>query len=247
MKFLPMFDRGCDGGSCSFYDKDTKERYVKNLKTQPKDWKYRQKIVTYKLNSDYYRTAEFNKIPWSDSIVIFGCSNVFGVGAAIDETLSAQLTKMTGIPAINMGVPGSSPQFSLYNSAILRQVYPKPRAVVFAWTSANRCTLFRYPPHTKKEFYIENCGSWTDDSSDLGKSWSRYDSNIHGHLQMTRITAQQMWSDTKYVDFTLFQANMKYIPDCTTFKIIDHARDCSHPGEETNNVIAKHVATQLGL
>ena len=243
MKFLPMFDRGCDGGSCSFYDKDTKERYVKNLK----DWKYRQKIVTYKLNSDYYRTAEFDKIPWNDSIVIFGCSNVFGVGAAIDETLSAQLTKMTGIPTINMGVPGSSPQFSLYNSAILRQVYPKPRAVVFAWTSASRCTLFRYQPHTKKEFYIENCGSWTDDSSDLGRSWSRYDSNIHGHLQMTRITAQQMWSDTKYVDFTLFQANMKYIPDCIAFKIVDHARDCSHPGEETNHIIAKHLATQLGL
>lgn len=244
MKFLPIQDKGCENRSCTFYDKDSKELYIKNLKKQAPNWKYRSKPITYKLNSDYYRTAEFNKIPWSDSIVIFGCSNVFGVGVATDETIAAQLSKITGIPTINMGVPGSSPQFSLYNSAILKQVYPKPKAVVFGWSSANRCTLFRYDD---KDFYVENCGPWSSDSGDLGKAWARFDSNIDIHFKMTRLIAQQMWSDVKYEDFTLFPGNIKFISDCNLFKIVDYGRDCSHPGEETNNNIAKYLATKLNL
>ena len=245
MNFLPIQDKGCENGSCTFYDKDSKELYIKNLKTQPKSWKYREKVVTYKLNSEYYRTAEFDRIRWEESIVIFGCSNIFGIGVAIDETLPAQLSKLTGIPTINMGIPGSSAHHALYNSAILRQVHPKPKAIVFGWTGAERCTLFRYTPN--KDLWIENCGSWTDDSADLGKAWYRYDSNIHGHLKMTRIVAQQMWSDTKYADFTLFPSNMRFIPDCRVIKMIDNGRDCSHPGEKTNLQVAKYLATELNL
>ena len=251
MKFLPMPDRGdlnlYTNNVHTFIDNDSKDRYIKNLKSQPKDWKYRNKVVTYKLNSEFYRTLEFEKIRWEESIVIFGCSNVFGLGAALDETLPAQLSKLTGIPTINMGAPGTSAHHALYNSAILKSNYPKPRAIVFGWTSPNRCTLFRYPRHTNKEFYVENCGAWTKDSSDLGKAWFKFDSNIHVHIQLTRIVAQQLWSDTKYADFTSFLSNMRFIPDCKYFRIIDHGRDCSHPGEKTNLKIAKYIASELNL
>jgi hypothetical protein len=250
MKFIPVRDRGDHqdyiNGSYAFLDQDSREKYKKNLKRQPQNWKYRNKVVTYKLNSEFYRTLEFEKIRWEESIVIFGCSNVFGLGAALDETLPAQLSKLTGIPTINMGVCGSSAHHALYNSAILKQMYPKPRAVVFGWTSAERCTLFRYT-QDKTSFIVENCGAWTEDSSDLGKAWFKYNSNVHVHTQLTRIVAQQLWSDTKYADYTSFPSNMRFIPDCKYFRIIDHGRDCSHPGEKTNLEIAKYIASELNL
>lgn len=246
MKFLPISDRNCKG-SCLFLDNDSEELYFENLRKKPIDWKYRYKKVRYKLNSDHYRTVEFKLIPWSECVVIFGCSNVFGIGVSLDETVSAQFTKITGIPAINMGVPGSSPQFSLYNSAILKNNYPKPKAVVFAWTSAHRCSLFLNPPHTKKEFYTENCGLWNDDPSGLGEAWNKFDSNANIHLQMTRLVAKQLWHDVKYADYTTFVQNKKYIPDCKFITQVDDARDDSHPGEKTNQIISRYLADSLNL
>lgn len=246
MNFLPISDRGCNG-LCSFLDKDSEELYTKNLKIKPKNWKYRHKNITYRLNSSHYRTVEFDTIPWEKCVVIFGCSTVFGIGASIDETIAAQFSKITGIPAINMGVPGSSPQFALYNSAILKNKYPKPKAVVFGWTSAHRCSLFLNPPHTRKEFYVQNCGIWGDDPSDLGKAWNKFDSNPNIHLQMTRLTAKEMWRDVNYTDYTMFVQNRSYIPDCKYIKQTDEGRDCSHPGYETNYKISRYLADSLNL
>ena len=123
MNFLKLEDTP----SGPFMDQDTKELYKKNLRSQPDDWRYRNKLVKYTLNTHNYRTKEFNIIPWADSVVIFGCSFVFGIGAALDETIAAQLSSIIQKPVINMGAPGTSAMFSLYNSSILRKDCPNLR------------------------------------------------------------------------------------------------------------------------
>ena len=193
MNFLELEDKP----SGPFMDQDTKHLYQKNLRTQPSDWKYREKIVQYTLNSHNYRTKEFNTIPWAESVVIFGCSYVFGIGASLDETIAAQLSSMIKRPVVNMGAPGSSATFSLYNSSILKKQYPKPAGIVFGWTSAARCTLFLSDSTV-------HCGSWLEDVSGLGKAWRRFDINAYTHLNFTRQCAQQMWDGVPYADFNIW-------------------------------------------
>ena len=235
------------GNTVNFLDDDSEELYANNLKSKPINWKYRHNNFSYELNSNSYRTKEFSKIDWNNSIVIFGCSITFGLGVSEEDTISSQLYKLSGIPTVNMGFPGSSSQLSLYNSAILKENGITPKAIVFEWSHASRCTLFMNPPHTKNDFFVINCGDWNNDISGLGKAWSKYESNINMHIKMTRLIAKNLWSSTQYTDFTLFKANKKYINDCKYIDQIDNGRDCSHPGELTYKNCAIYIAQSLKL
>jgi hypothetical protein len=237
MNFFELDDRPDKTGS--WFDQDSRELFKKNLKTQSTDWRYRNIKVTYRLNSMGYRTQEFNSIPWHKSIVIFGCSYVFGIGCELSGTIAAKLAELTNLPVINMGAPGSSPMFSLHNSAILSAIYSKPLAVVFSWSSSQRCPLYLNNS-------VVHCGQWNEDISGLGKAWRRFDSHNEMQLKMTRLTAQQMWSNTKYYDFTLYPSNRKTI-DCDFIKQVDVSRDLVHSGIVTNELIAKKIAQSLNL
>lgn len=234
-------------GIADFIDGDSEELYKINLVKQSAYWKYRHKSIKYHINSQFYRGKEFEQIDWNNSVVIFGCSTVFGVGIDESETISSQLTKLTGIPSVNLGYPGSSCQISLYNSTILKENNIKPRAVVFGWTAASRCTLFMDKEKTKNDFYIINCGNWDDDISGLGRSWSKYTSNIKIHFQMTRLVAKNLWVNTNYLDYTLFSDIKKYAPDCKYISQKDYARDLSHPGKKTYEQVSKYIAKSLNL
>jgi hypothetical protein len=223
-----------------WFDQDSKELFKKNLKSLPEDWKYRNKKIKYILNKDGYRTKEFKDIHWAKSIVVFGCSYVFGIGNSEDETISGHIEKLTGIPTINMGAPGSSSLFSLHNSGILSAAYPKPIGIVFGWTSPQRCPLYLKDA-------VVHCGNWKEDVADLGKSWRRFNHHAETSLKITRLLAQELWACTKYYDFTLFRTNQKAIPDCEYIKQVDYSRDCAHSGTKTNEIIAKRVAESMGL
>lgn len=85
---------------------DTKKLYESNLKKQPKNWYYRNNNVRYTINSNGYRTYEFKDINWKNSVIIFGCSQVFGIGLDDEYTISNQLSKLIKCPVINMGMGG---------------------------------------------------------------------------------------------------------------------------------------------
>ena len=241
-KLLPVNDYG--DGDNRFFDNDSEELFKRHLKILKPSWEYRDKNITYKKNTDGYRTAEFDKIPWDKTVVMFGCSNMFGIGLALKDTIPAQFTALTGIPAINLGVPGSSLQYSMYNSAIFKKLYPKPRAVVVDIPDASRCALFLPEGDS---FRPVHCGSWTEDMSGLGKSWRRFDSNVIMHQRFIRLCIKQMWSDIPYTDFTIFPSNQRVIPECKFIKQEDFARDRAHPGTKTCKAIAEHVASKLSL
>ena len=144
-----------DGGfTLDFCPIDSKELFEQNLKTQPEDWYYRTHPVKYTLNSLGYRTKEFDDIDWKESIVIFGCSYVFGTGVTDEHTIPHFLEKLSGRPVINMGIGASSIQTVLHNSIILNDSkYPTPKAVVNMWTDLNRYQLY------ENNFAI-NVGTW---------------------------------------------------------------------------------------
>jgi hypothetical protein len=224
--------------SCDFYSSDKEDVFKKNLETQPPTWRYRHKKVEYILNSDSFRTLEFKDIVWNESVVLFGCSQTFGVGLAEDETISVFLSKLIDRPVINMGVPGSSPTFATHNAIILRQGYPKPKAVVNIWSYLNR-TAFYHPCWIQHEIVNQNEESYN-------YQWNKKDSNpiVNGLFlqQMSKI----MWEGIPYYEMTTFAHTATHFK-CDFVKNIDYARDLIHLGHETAYLIAKKIAENLKI
>jgi hypothetical protein len=235
-KFLPV-----DKPDNKFwYDPDDKIKYNENLKTQPQDWHYRKKIITYDVNSDGYRTKEFDLVNWAKTIVIFGGSNVYGVGCAEDETVPFLLEKITGIPVINLGVSGSSSTFALHNSGIFSNYYPTPKAVIHSWTSPFRC-----PYYMNNE--VIHCGHWHDDPKGMAEKWNSTLSHPNTNILLNSIISKQMWIDKcSYYEYTLFESTSQIL-NCDFIQKEDDARDIEHPGRLTNNKTAEQIAKNIKL
>jgi hypothetical protein len=221
-----------------FSGQDSETSYQKNLKSQPLDWYYRDNPIFYHINSRGYRTSEFNLIDWSNSIVIFGCSNVFGVGLHNEDTLSSQLNSITDKPVINMGAGGTSMEFSLFNSIILNKHYPTPKAIIQIWATYNRTSY--YLPQ-----YVENLGIWQ--RSKYYRAYVTEPSHSETHGLMAHLISRGIWEGkTKYYEasFSPDTAKLLKIP---FFEIVDKARDLLHPGRTTIKMLANAIKTELNL
>ncbi len=237
-KFLPIdTDIGKDWSGT-----DTKELYQKNLLIQPNDWYYRNNNVTYTLNSNGYRTHEFKDIDWANSVVIFGCSYVFGTGLDDKDTISSRLEEILNIPVINMGIGGSSMMFSLHNSLMLHDGYPTPKGVIMFWTGYNR--IVEYHRYTT-QFH----GSWDMEQNSLPDVYFNNNNNVVANTMFMSKTSKLLWQDKcPYYDAT-WDPNTKKILNCNLIKMVDqdYARDMMHSGIKSAISIAQSLANNLKL
>lgn len=224
----------------SFISTDHETFYNENLLTQPNDWFYRDNPIEYKLNKFGYRTAEFDTVDWANSIVVFGCSHVFGVGLHEEDTLSGQLAKLTNTPTINMGVSGSSIEYSLYNSTILNEYYPTPKAVIHIYTSINRTTYYY-------KNYIKHHASWNMQQDDYMSLYTVDPTHSRVHALMAKMINKQLWSSkTKFYEASLFSDKFNTM-GLDTVKFEDRARDLKHPGRVTIKNLAIKIKDELEL
>lgn len=218
---------------------DSPELYAENLVNQPADWYWRNKTVRYTLNSSRYRCPDWQMIDWSKSIVMFGCSQVFGVGVDDKDTIPYILSQILGIPVINLGVSGSSMIFSFHNALQYHAgARPIPLGVVNLWTSSCRTTTYH-------ENWIEYHGPW---NADQGNEFDLFNK----HLTHTKITALQIerssqliWQNTKYYSASLFADTANAI-DCVDLTVACNAtynsRDQIHTDPDSNLRIAEYIA-----
>jgi hypothetical protein len=123
---------------------DSEELFKKNLKRMPEDWVWRNKQILYTHNSQGYRAPEWKDVDWNNSVLVFGCSFVYGVGIRREETCTKNLSDLLKMPVINLGCNGSSPLFQWVNSTILRSEYNvKPKAVIYYWPYSQRIAELR--------------------------------------------------------------------------------------------------------
>ena len=80
--------------SPDFCGTDDHATFERNLQLQPPDWQWRTKKIKYSVNSTGYRCPEWDQIDWSESILIFGCSQVFGIGVDDADTISDNLSRI---------------------------------------------------------------------------------------------------------------------------------------------------------
>jgi hypothetical protein len=231
--------------SRQFTGTDTEEAFTNNLDTQSKNWYYRKNPVHYKLNSSNYRTTEFKDIDWSESVVVFGCSNVFGLGLDEEDTITNCLSKLISRPVINMGVSSSSMYFSLNNSVILNEYYPTPKGIVQLWTNTDRITYYR-------KSKIDHLGRWILEGTKSEKSgfygaWALDEENVKTNALFAQMISRQLWKDRcGYYEATFFEGTAKTLK-CDLFKRLDSARDLMHPGRKTAEQAAIKIAKNLKL
>jgi hypothetical protein len=238
-KFIPM-----KKFSSEWSGTDTKELYETNLAIQPAEWYYRNNPVRYELNSDGYRTQEFKKIDWSESVVIFGCSMVFGIGIDEADTIGNQLSTLIGRPVINMGVGGSSITVALHNSLILNKFYSSPKAVIHLWTDYDRCTYY-------ESSKVIHYGSWNAEEGNLMDNWNLHESNSRVRAIFDNMAAKQIWEGkTEFIEASFFKRPAKLF-GCPHvrghYSKKDYARDLVHPGREATKQAAIKLASMLKL
>lgn len=224
---------------------DYEANFKKNLITQSEDWIYRTKSVNYTRNGQGYRCKPFNEIDWNNSIVILGCSHVFGTGVDDADTLSARLQEITGLNVVNLGVGGSCQQVSLYNMILLKFNNIKPKAIIHVWTESTR----RFD--VDNNYFLRPAGAWNNfgfpkDTPPSILKQMFYENNTHVVSAMfNRMIANSLYFDIPVIHATYFhhmwlQQHLKY-PNLPMLNLqtIDLARDCKHPGIESHTLAAK--------
>lgn len=219
----------------NWVDGDSLKNFKKNCKSQPANWPWRNTAVNYTINSLGFRAPEFDVIDWSDSLVIFGCSHVFGIGLDDSQTISSQLSRIIKKPVINLGVAGSSMQISYINLLTLLEKYPKPLGIINCWTDYTRILT------TNRQGEIENSGPWS--RSEFYRAWSVVDSNPLTYAKMVQATADRLCKNlniwhcqVSYFDQTAEALSVPLIEK------VDLARDLSHSGPETHKRAAESIA-----
>jgi len=234
---------------------DSRLTFKKNLRKQPKTWKYRKKDVTYKLNNSGYRTYEWDDIDWKNAIVIFGCSCTYGVGLAENETISHYIEKYTGRQTVNLGFPGGSNNLILDNAAKMVNDFDMPYTVILNWTCADRFRYYHEDGYhdagawdslTKK--YVPQNSKWSIDINDYWKKTFYNPTNelVKSH-QLSKYADAIFNNKTNYIKISFFQlaAHATRSDDC--FKISNNARDLLHPGEDNSIEIAKYIVKRTSL
>jgi hypothetical protein len=231
MKLLELDCRAGAEWSCS----DTASKYQRNLELQPADWLWRTKPVHYNLNSQKYRAPEWDTVDWNNSIVFFGDSMVYGVGVDEEDTITHQLSLLTGLPVINLGQSETGLGFYWANAVILKEAKIKPKAVCYVWPDRIRQT--EYLSDTK----TLNYGPWNFDKSWMLPLATHNKHNYHWAKFMIR-NLRLMWdcpiAEGQWYDSMSF-TGAQLLP------FNDYARDMEHTGPESHKLSASIFSSQL--
>ena len=222
-----------------FLSVEEKNDYEKNCKKLGNDWHYYNKEIIYNLNSNFYRAPEWNTIDWKQSIVVLGCSHVFGEGLATDETVCYQLEKLYNRPVINLGQSGTSTFFSWHNSIRLFELFGIPYAVINLWTDYSR--LLYYDTDQIKRVGFWSGGRWDNydrDMKSLYRIWNKNDIHAINFFKFEATACKEFWnSRTNYYEGSYFKETAEII-NCDFFSQLDDARDFIHSGPITHKTAA---------
>ena len=214
---------------------DTEKTFEKNKKVMGNDWIYQNAEIPYCHDEYGFRIKQLGsqKCRWEESIVVFGCSNVYGIGLVYEDTFCYQLEQMLGIPVINLGMPASAVDFATRNSYILYKNFPHPRASVHMWTELSRQSDW----YGKNNLIAKN---------NVPSSPNYYpDINWEARSEHLIDLDRTLWKDkTIYYESTFWYENSIRL-GIDMINTIDTARDVSHPGPKTNYLLSLAISERL--
>lgn len=247
--FIPlsvMTHRNEDEINTNWCRGDDPALFQKNLSQLGNTWHYANKQVTYNVNSNGYRAAEWDDIDWENAIVLAGCSMTFGVGVNEDETIGYFLEKITKRPVVNLGYPAGSNELIFNNVVSIFEHFANPYAVVANWSTTDRFLFYSMD--------VVDVGLWTDqtvtvDGVKLEKLFKGLNYNITNMAMKSyfieKATRQLCKDKSKYYSMSCFPSSSHYMRTDWHFLPDKNARDLIHPGPQSNRLMAEHLSTVL--
>ena len=223
-------------GTYDFLGFDNEDRWQQNRKEHGPEWEYYDKKLRYTINTQNYRAPEWDRINWRKSIVIYGCSMVFGDGLDDSETISAQLQKITGRSVINLGAGGTGPQWQLANQTLMLTHFCEPWATVTFWPSYHR-TLFYF-----ESIGAQKLGPWNVEKGgyfDLYNRGRNAASQFWFIRQQSRLLHRNAWIEGT------FDPDLAADTGITQMQCEGSARDLVHPSAQSARWAAEWIAEQL--
>ena len=227
-----------------FYPTDSLRTFAGNLVKQPVEWPWRGQEIRYDLNSDGYRARPWDQTDWARSIVCFGCSMTFGVGVGVEHSWPSLVETISGVPTVNLGIPGSSIQWAWINTVRLILAGIRPRAVVYYWPEPSRSCEFLEPD------LALNCGAGQDfqglptELGSIGHSWAMR--TLHNQEIARHYIQGCLWPHApQRLDLT-WSTGLEGLAEHRLFKI-DRARDDRHPGPKSWQRFAESVVQDLKI
>ena len=210
----------------------------KNQKKFGPKWYYYSKKISYKYNMDGFRAPEFSTVDWANSVVVLGDSYALGMGNAIEDIFTTHLEKLLGLPVINLGVSGSAIDRSCWNSVILHDNFPHPKAIVQLWTGTSRYT--EYDPESPET----HGGQRLVNYQPAKRHWCyRHEWQYRSMFYVQ--TDRALWKDkTIYYEATWHYDTAKELA-VDFIEDIDLGRDLQHWGYKTHQVAAEIIASNL--
>jgi hypothetical protein len=121
---------------------DTRQLYQQNLKTQPEDWIYRTKHISYNYNDNGHRCKNISDINLDNYILFTGCSHTEGVGLCLEDTFPYLLSQKMNYDYYNMGLGGIGLDILVYNLIIwFEKVKKPPKILIIQWPHNVRVTV----------------------------------------------------------------------------------------------------------
>jgi len=229
-----------------FRHSDTEQLFLKNIKTKPEEWAYRFKKIRYTVNKEGYRAKDWAESNWEDSVLVLGCSHVFGIGVDDCETLPRFLSNELGCDTINLGFPAGSSTNILYNSLRILEQNIKPKSVVCIFPSTGRDSYF-HSDHVKNlGAWVEEKGFYTTPEVNYIQGFLSNESNIVVKNYINETSCRLLWEQSG-VDFFgfvhTFEERFRSWPKLS--EPIDYARDDKHYGPKTYSKWAKEIKDYL--
>jgi hypothetical protein len=254
-----------------FNSTDSEELYHKNKIEKGSNWYYYGNEIEYKFNSWGYRTKEFDNLD-NDYLLTFGCSYTEGIGLHYEDMWSTKLSKVLNLDIFNLGSGGNGADFQMYNTILFFNYVLKlnklPKLVVYQWPEKHRATFaFKSKKHSgielqpfsgarPDEWYPKNSleyGSWyfysyLENCGELIKNTNFYPMTVDALWKSAGVKVLH-W--TYSYDFEMMDKEFFISNNVDLIDVIDDsnttARDCSHNGKESQDIIIKYLLKKLNF
>jgi hypothetical protein len=217
-------------------DDKAEKHYRKSRKKLGPDWYYYDKKITFEYNSNGFRAPEFDTIDWANSVVVFGDSFTAGDGNAIEDIATTLLQDMLEMPVINLGSSGTGIDLACWNSLLLHETYPRPRAVVQLWSSIHRYAEYSTERNERNvySFHLPQRKPYCA----MAHHWDERN-------KMYVLADRVLWKDKlPYYEASVFDVTAEEL-EVDYLSHLDLGRDLDHWGWKSNIAAAETIATNL--
>jgi len=233
---------GQDYANCisDFTSGDTEEHYLAALKTQPADWYYANKKITYQYNENGHRCTSIKDLNFDNYILFAGCSHTEGVGLELETSYPYLVSQALGCDYYNLAISASGIDTLEYNIVHwFLQFKKKPKYVFVQWPDHSRF-ISLYPGYKN----ILPNGSWCT-STDEKKFFVAGEST--GFFNGRKFISTNLIKNI--IDVPLITVNLScmalYDNFSLSWKGIDFARDLGHYGIKSHKVLVDKLLQHL--